>query len=136
MNIRETLDKIAAKRILVLDGAMGSMIQTFGLTEEDFRGERFAEHTVLVKGNNDLLSLTQEHIISDIHCQYLEAGADLIETNTFNSTTISLADYAMADLSYELNKAGAELARKACNLYSTPEKPRFVVGVLGPTSKT
>lgn len=136
MTTRETLDNIVANRILILDGAMGSMIQTFALTEEDFRGTQFAGHGVLVKGNNDLLSLTRPDIIRDIHCQYLEAGADLIETNTFNSTCISLADYDMADLSYTLNKAGAELARKACDTYTSAEKPRFVVGVLGPTSKT
>ena len=136
MSIRQTLDLILEKRLLVLDGAMGTMIQSFGLQEADFKGERFKNHPVLLRGNNDLLSITRPDIIQKIHEDYLSAGADLIETNTFNSTSVSLADYKMEVLAYELNKAGAILAKKACAKYSTPLKPRFVVGVLGPTSKT
>ncbi len=136
MNIRQTLDRILENRILVLDGAMGTMIQARRLSEADFRGERFATHGVQVRGNNDLLSLTRPDVISAIHEQYLDAGADLIETNTFNATSISLADYKMEELSYELNRAGAILAKAACAKFSTSAQPRFAIGVLGPTSKT
>ncbi len=136
MNTRQTLDRILENRLLVLDGAMGTMIQALRLGEADFRGERFAAHPVQVRGNNDLLSLTRPDVITGIHAQYLEAGADLVETNTFNSTSISLSDYKMEDLSYELNRAGAMLAKAACAKYSTPGRPRFAIGVLGPTSKT
>ena len=127
-----------AKRVLVLDGAMGTMIQSHPLSEADFRGERFADHPTDVRGNNDLLSLTQPQIISDIHTAYLDAGADIIETNTFNSTAISMADYAMEPLVYELNLAAAQLARAAADEFAakTPDKPRFVAGVLGPTNRT
>ncbi len=126
------------KRVLVLDGAMGTMIQNHNLTEEDFRGNRFADWPVNVKGNNDLLCLTQPNIIQSIHEEYLEAGADIIETNTFNANHISLADYQMQDLTYEINLAAAKIARKAADKYTskTPDKPRFVAGVLGPTNKT
>ena len=124
-------------RIMILDGAMGSMIQTYKLTEEEYRGERFKDWPSDLKGNNDLLSLTQEKVIRDIHCAYLEAGADILETNTFNANAISMADYNMESLSYELNVASAKLARQACDEYTakTPEKPRFVAGVLGPTNR-
>ncbi|WP_373778142.1 methionine synthase [Glaesserella sp.] len=125
-----------AQRILILDGAMGTMIQQFKLTEADFRGERFKHSSVDLRGNNDLLTLTQPLVISSIHEKYLEAGADIIETNTFSSTTIAQADYELASIAYELNFAGAKLARIAADKYSTPEKPRFVAGILGPTNRT
>ena len=123
-------------RILVLDGAMGTMIQSYKLEEADYRGERFANHPCDLKGNNDLLSLTRPDIIRAIHTAYLDAGADILETNTFNSTTIALADYQQEDLAYELNEAGARLAREAADALSTDERPRFVAGVLGPTNRT
>ncbi|WP_038248336.1 methionine synthase [Ghiorsea bivora] len=124
------------QRILLLDGAMGTMIQAYKLEEADYRGERFADWPSELKGNNDLLSLTQPQIIKDIHTAYLEAGADILETNTFNSNKPSMADYGMEELVYEMNVAGAKLAREACDAASTPEKPRFVAGVIGPTSRT
>lgn len=127
-----------ARRILVLDGAMGTMIQRHGLEEADFRGERFARWPRDLKGNNDLLSLTQPAIIAGIHRLYLEAGADIIETNTFNSNRISLADYGQEELARELNEAGARLARTVADevTATTPEKPRFVAGAIGPTNRT
>ena len=124
------------QRILILDGAMGTMIQRHKLEEADYRGERFADWHTDVKGNNDLLVLTQPQIIRGIHEQYLEAGADIVETNSFNATRASMADYDMEDLAYEINVAAARLAREAADGYSTEAKPRFVAGVLGPTSKT
>ena len=126
------------KRILFLDGAMGTMIQRHKLEEADYRGEKFADWPSDLKGNNDLLSLTQPAIIKDIHALYLEAGADIIETNTFNSTRIAMADYGMEDLSHEINVASARLARETADVATarTPEKPRFVAGVLGPTNRT
>ena len=133
------VDKItqaAQQRILVLDGAMGTMIQRHTLEEAHFRGERFADWHTDLKGNNDLLSLTQPDIICDIHRAYLEAGADIIETNTFNSTQVSQADYQMESISREINVASAKLARVAADEFSTPERPRFVAGILGPTSRT
>ena len=133
------VDKItqaAQQRILVLDGAMGTMIQRHTLEEAHFRGERFADWHTDLKGNNDLLSLTQPDIICDIHRAYLEAGADIIETNTFNSTQVSQADYQMEAISREINVASAKLARVAADEFSTPERPRFVAGILGPTSRT
>ncbi len=133
------VDKItqaAQQRILVLDGAMGTMIQRHTLEEEHFRGERFADWHTDLKGNNDLLSLTQPNIVCDIHRAYLEAGADIIETNTFNSTQVSQADYQMESISREINVASAKLARLAADEFSTPERPRFVAGILGPTSRT
>ena len=133
------VDKItqaAQQRILILDGAMGTMIQRHTLEEEHFRGERFAGWHTDLKGNNDLLSLTQPDIICDIHRAYLEAGADIIETNTFNSTQVSQADYQMEAISREINVASAKLARVAADEFSTPERPRFVAGILGPTSRT
>jgi 5-methyltetrahydrofolate--homocysteine methyltransferase len=135
------LRDLLSKRILILDGAMGTMIQQYKLTEEDYRGTRFADFSVpgkelFVKGNNELLSLTQPQIISEIHEKYLAAGADLIETNTFGATGVAQDDYHMAHLAYEMNVQAAKLARAACDKYSTPDKPRFVAGALGPTPKT
>ena len=132
------LEQILKQRILILDGAMGSLIQTYKLDEAGYRGERFADWPSDVKGNNDLLSLTQPQIIYDIHKAYLEAGADIVETNTFNATSISMADYGMEALTYEINLESAKLARQACDDIETkiPNKPRFVAGVLGPTNRT
>lgn len=136
--MKKTLTDCLQERILVLDGAMGTMIQRFKLTEEDFRGERFKAHPSDLKGNNDLLSLTRPEIIKSIHKEYLEAGSDLIETNTFSSTSIAQADYKLETLAYELNKAGAQLAREAAEAFTEkePDKPRFVAGAIGPTNKT
>ena len=126
------------KRILIIDGAMGTMIQRHKLEEKDYRGERFKDWHTDVKGNNDLLSITRPDIIIDIHKQYLEAGADIIETNTFSSTVIAQADYDMQSLAYELNVASAKCARKAADEYTAknPAKPRFVAGAIGPLNKT
>ena len=132
----QQLTQILQQRILILDGAMGTMIQRHKLEEADYRGDRYADYHLDIKGNNDLLAITQPKLIQDIHESYLEAGADIIETNTFNATKVSMADYEMEDLAYELNVAGAKVARQAADKYSTPDKPRFVAGVLGPTSKT
>jgi 5-methyltetrahydrofolate--homocysteine methyltransferase len=132
----QQLPAILANRIAILDGAMGTMIQRFKLNEEQYRGERFKDFHKDVKGNNELLSLTRPDVIRDIHERYLAAGADLIETNTFGATTIAQADYDMADLAYEMNVASARIAREACDKYSTPDKPRFVAGAVGPTPKT
>lgn len=123
-------------RILVLDGAMGTMIQRVKLTEEDFRGERFANWTSPLKGDNDLLSITKPSVIQDIHEAFLEAGADILATNTFNATSVSQADYGMEAFVYEMNKTAAQIARTAAAHYSTPEKPRYVAGAIGPTNKT
>jgi 5-methyltetrahydrofolate--homocysteine methyltransferase len=136
---REQMLRVAAnQRILILDGAMGTMIQEHKFTEEDYRGERFADWPSEIKGNNDLLTLSQPKVIFDIHCAYLAAGADILETNTFNSTSISMADYNMQSLAKEMNIEAAKLARQAADKFTakTPEKPRFVAGVLGPTSRT
>jgi 5-methyltetrahydrofolate--homocysteine methyltransferase len=132
------LHRAAAERILILDGAMGTMIQRRGLTEADYRGERWANHPHELKGNSDVLVITRPDVILDIHRLYLEAGADLVETNTFSGQAISQADYALEDASYDINVAGARLARQACDEYTakTPEKPRFVAGSLGPTNRT
>jgi 5-methyltetrahydrofolate--homocysteine methyltransferase len=124
------------QRILILDGAMGTMIQRYKLTEADYRGERFSAWPRDLKGNNDLLVLTRPEVIKAIHSEYLAAGADIIETNTFGANATTLNAYGMAELNYELNVAGARLAREACDAYGTPDKPRFVAGVLGPTDKT
>ncbi|RFZ83541.1 methionine synthase [Mucilaginibacter terrenus] len=134
MDIRKELEK----RILVIDGAMGTMIQRYELTEDDFRGERFRDHASDLKGNNDLLNLTRPDVIKAIHCEYLEAGADIIETNTFSTQRISLADYHMEELAYELSYEGARLAREAADEYTAkdPSKPRFVAGAVGPTNRT
>ena len=135
--IEELKDRLG-RRIIVLDGAMGTMIQKQNLSEADFRGERFAAHPCDLKGNNDLLVLTQPDLIGSLHREYLEAGADMIETNTFNSTAVSMADYQMEHLAYELNVAGATVARKAADAVMTqdPSRPRFVAGVMGPTNRT
>ena len=132
----QALPGILESRIAILDGAMGTMIQRFKLGEAQYRGERFKDFPKDVKGNNELLSLTRPDVISDIHERYLAAGADLIETNTFGATTVAQADYDMADLAVEMNLESAKLARAACDKYSTPDKPRFVCGALGPTPKT
>lgn len=130
--------KALQERILVLDGAMGTMLQAYKFSESDFRGDRFQEHSIPLKGNNDLLSITQPQAIKEVHLTYLEAGADIIETNTFSGTTVAMADYEMEDLVYELNYESAKLAREAADYYTqkTPEKPRFVAGSIGPTNKT
>ncbi len=137
------LQQLLKERILILDGAMGTMIQQYKLTEADYRGERFAEfkapageRELFVKGNNELLSLTQPQVIQEIHEKYLEAGADIIETNTFGATSVAQDDYHMAALVYEMNVASAKLAKNACDKFSTTDKPRFVAGTLGPTPKT
>ena len=132
----QALAGILAQRIAILDGAMGTMIQRFKLNEAQYRGERFKDFERDVKGNNELLSLTRPDVIQDIHESYLAAGADLIETNTFGATTIAQEDYRMAHLAREMNLESAKLARAACDKFSTPDKPRFVVGALGPTPKT
>jgi 5-methyltetrahydrofolate--homocysteine methyltransferase len=142
----QQLPALLEKRILILDGAMGTMIQRFKLNEAQYRGDgytgpgsqggRFKDFHKDIKGNNELLSLTRPDVIQDIHESYLVAGADLIETNTFGATTVAQADYDMADLASEMNYASARVARAACDKFSTPEKPRFVVGALGPTPKT
>ncbi|HEY0563268.1 MAG TPA: methionine synthase [Methylophilus sp.] len=138
-----TLRELLAQRILILDGAMGTMIQQYKLTEADYRGTRFVDfkapqgqRELFVKGNNELLTLTQPHVIQEIHEQYLAAGADIIETNTFGATSVAQDDYHMAHLVYEMNVQAAKLAKAACQKYSTPDKPRFVAGALGPTPKT
>jgi 5-methyltetrahydrofolate--homocysteine methyltransferase len=133
-----TIESLLKQRILILDGAMGTMIQKHHLEEDDFRGERFKDWPSNLKGNNDLLSITQPDIIKAIHTEYLEAGAHIIETNTFNATRIAMADYQMSDLVYELNVAGAQVARQAADemMAKTPDNPRFVAGVLGPTNRT
>jgi 5-methyltetrahydrofolate--homocysteine methyltransferase len=142
----QQLPEILTQRIAILDGAMGTMIQRLKLTEANYRGQgytgpdavgdRFAEHALDVKGNNELLSLTRPDVIRDIHEAYLAAGADLIETNTFGATQIAQEDYKMAELAREMNLASARLARAACDKFSTPDKPRFVAGAVGPTPKT
>ena len=132
----QSLPAILQQRLIILDGAMGTMIQRLKLTEAQYRGERFKDFHKDVKGNNELLSLTQPQFIRDIHEKYLAAGADLIETNTFGATTVAQADYDMAHLAREMNVASARLARAACDKYSTPDKQRFVAGALGPTPKT
>ncbi len=132
------LAKIARERILILDGAMGTMIQRYGLDEAGYRGERFQDHKSDLKGNNDLLVLSQPNIILEIHEAYLDAGSDIIETNTFNATSISQADYKLESLAYEINLQAAKIARKATDNWTkrTPDKPRFVAGAIGPTNRT
>ena len=132
----QALPEILKTRIAILDGAMGTMIQRFKLSEADYRGERFKDFPKDVKGNNELLSLTRPDVIRDIHEGYLAAGADLIETNTFGATTVAQADYDMQHLAREMNLQSAKIARAACDKFSTPDKPRYVVGALGPTPKT
>ena len=134
----KTINELVAHRVLILDGAMGTMIQKYNLSEADFRGDCFTEQPGQMKGNNDLLCLTAPHVIQDIHRKYLEAGADIIETNTFNAQRISMADYHVQDYCREINLAGAKLARELADEYTrkNPEKPRFVAGSVGPTNKT
>jgi 5-methyltetrahydrofolate--homocysteine methyltransferase len=143
--IETQLREILSRRIMILDGAMGTIIQQYKLDEAAYRGERFAgfaapegagNRELFVKGNNELLTLTQPQVIQEIHERYLAAGADLIETNTFGATGVAQDDYHMAHLAYEMNVEAAKLARAACDKYSTPDKPRFVAGALGPTPKT
>ncbi|MBS1549296.1 MAG: homocysteine S-methyltransferase family protein [Bacteroidetes bacterium] len=138
MNSNIKIKEILKSRILVLDGAMGTMLQRHKFSEEDFRGERFKDWKTSVKGNNDLLSLTQPQAIAEVHRQYFEAGADIVETNTFSGTTIAMADYAMEELVYELNFESAKIARKVADEFTEkePHKPRFVAGAIGPTNKT
>ena len=133
-----TFRELLARRILILDCAMGTMIQSYRLDEKDYRGERFANHPGELKGNNDLLSITQPHIIRAIHEATMEAGSDIIETNTFSSTSIAQADYEMPDLAYELNYEAARVAREAAYAFTEkdPDRPRFVAGALGPTNRT
>ena len=133
-----TIQDLLKERILILDGAMGTMIQRHTLTEEDFRGERFKNHKFTLKGNNDLLSITRPDIIKDIHRQYYEAGADIAETNTFSGTTIAQADYHLEEAVYDLNFQSAKIAREVADEFTArePHKPRFVAGAMGPTNKT
>tara|TARA_R110002167_G_scaffold20460_6_gene75214 strand:- start:2090 stop:3091 length:1002 start_codon:yes stop_codon:yes gene_type:complete len=133
-NIKQALQD----RILILDGAMGTMLQRYKFTEEDFRGERFKDYPSPLQGNNDLLSITQPQAIKDVHAKYFEAGADIVETNTFSGTTIAMADYHLEDLVYELNFQSAKIAREVADAFTLkePHKPRFVAGSIGPTNKT
>ena len=132
------LEDLLKERILVLDGAMGTMIQAYNFKEDDYRGIRFQEHPSPLQGNNDLLSLTQPEVIKTIHTKYFEAGADIVETNTFSSTTVGMADYQMEDLVYELNYESAKLAKEVAQAFTEkePHKPRFVAGSIGPTNRT
>ncbi|MES9847463.1 MAG: homocysteine S-methyltransferase family protein, partial [Candidatus Thiodiazotropha sp.] len=130
------IESLLKQRILILDGAMGTMIQRHKLDEQDYRGERFADWPCDLKGNNDLLVLSQPAIIGSIHEAYLAAGADILETNSFGANRISMADYQMESLAYEMSEASARLAREAADKYTSPDKPRFVAGVLGPTNRT
>ena len=145
MNIREpqgvytraqALPGLLAQRIVIIDGAMGTMIQRYKLTEADYRGSRFADHPKDLKGNNELLQFTRPDVIREIHDQYLAAGADIIETNTFGATSIAQEDYGLASVAREMNVAAARIARQAADAASTPDKPRFVAGALGPTPRT
>ena len=130
------LPGILQQRIVVLDGAMGTMIQRYKLGEADYRGTRFADHGKDLKGNNELLQFTRPDVISEIHEQYLAAGADIIETNTFGATTVAQEDYELAHVAREMNVVAARLARAACDKFSTPDRPRLVAGALGPTPRT
>lgn len=132
------IHKAIQQRILVLDGAMGTMLQQYNFSEENFRGQRFKDYKIPLKGNNDLLSLTQPEAIAEVHRKYFEAGADIVETNTFSGTTIAMADYQMEDLVYELNFESAKIAKKIAQEFTNknPEKPRFVAGSIGPTNRT
>jgi 5-methyltetrahydrofolate--homocysteine methyltransferase len=136
--MKKQIEEILKERIMILDGAMGTMIQAYKFEEEDYRGERFKDYEVLLKGNNDLLTLTQPEAIKEIHRKYFEAGADIVETNTFSGTTIAMADYAMEDLVYELNYEAARIAKEVALEFTAkePHKPRFVAGSMGPTNKT
>jgi 5-methyltetrahydrofolate--homocysteine methyltransferase len=130
------LPELLKNRIVVLDGAMGTMIQRYRLQENDFRGDRFAKHPKDLKGNNDLLPFTRPDVVLEIHEKYLAAGADIIETNTFGATSVAQEDYGLGGIAHELNVAAARLARQACDRFSSPDKPRFVAGAIGPTPKT
>ena len=134
----KNLHQIVKERILVIDGAMGTMIQEYKLEEKDYRGDRFQNHPLDVKGNSDLLSITQPHVVEAIHKAYLDAGADIIETNSFTATSIAQADYQMEHLAYEMNLEAAKIAKKAATEYTQidPSKPRFVAGAFGPTNRT
>ena len=136
--MKTTIHDELRKRILVLDGAMGTMLQRYKFTEEDFRGEKFKDWSSPVQGNNDMLSITQPEAIAEVHAKYFEAGADIVETNTFSGTTIAMADYGMEDYVYELNYESAKIAKKVAQEFTEkePEKPRFVAGAMGPTNKT
>ncbi|HJN05265.1 MAG TPA: homocysteine S-methyltransferase family protein, partial [Bacteroidales bacterium] len=136
--MKSEIEKELKQRILVLDGAMGTMIQRFGLVEEDYRGEKFKNIHSLQKGNNELLNLTQPKIITDIHEEFLSAGADIIGTNTFNGTRISQGDYGLEELVYDINFKSAKIAKQAADKFTnlTPGKPRYVAGAMGPTNKT
>ena len=138
MSVNTRIREILNQRIMIIDGAMGTMIQTYNLNEEQYRGERFKDISQLVKGNNDLLCITQPDIILAIHKQFLDAGADIIETNTFNAQVISMEDYKMTELVDEINIEAAKIARKAADEYTSkdPSKPRFVAGAVGPTNRT
>lgn len=132
------IKQLLTEKVLVLDGAMGTMLQAFEFSEEDFRGSRFKNHSLPLKGNNDLLSITQPEAIKQVHLRYLEAGADIIETNTFSGTSIAMADYALEDLVYELNYESAKLAKEATKAFEEkhPNSPKFVAGAIGPTNRT
>jgi 5-methyltetrahydrofolate--homocysteine methyltransferase len=136
--IFDTLRTIMSQRIMILDGGMGTQIQARGLTADDYRGEEFKDHPHELAGNNDFLVLTRPDVILDIHRNYLESGADIIETNTFSGTTIAQADYGCEKYVYRMNKVAAQLAKQACVEYTAkdPSKPRFVAGSIGPTNKT
>lgn len=136
--MKTTIHDELRKRILVLDGAMGTMLQRYKFTEEDFRGEKFKDWSSPVQGNNDMLSITQPEAIAEVHAKYFEAGADIVETNTFSGTTIAMADYDMEEFVYELNYESAKIAKKVAQEFTEkePEKPRFVAGAMGPTNKT
>ena len=137
-NQRALLSQLLEKRILIIDGAMGTMIQQRQLTEAQFRGVRFANHSHDLRGNNDLLTLTAPNVVEAIHNDYLEAGADIIETNTFNSTAVSQADYGLEEIVFEMNQEAARIANKAAANWTarTPDRPRLVAGVIGPTNRT
>lgn len=137
-NIKASLKETLAKRIMILDGAMGTMIQQYKLEEEDFRGDRYADHPCPLKGNNDLLSITRPDVIQEIHEKYFEVGADFACTNTFSGTTIAQADYQMESEVYDINFQSAQCAKRAADKYTelTPEKPRYVIGAIGPTNRT
>ncbi|MCU1602700.1 MAG: methionine synthase, partial [Frankiales bacterium] len=135
-DVTDELSATLRRRVMVLDGAMGTAIQRDRPDEAGYRGKRFKDWPSDVQGNNDLLTLTQPQIIAGIHREYLQAGADIIETNTFNANAVSLADYGMQELAYELNYESALLARRECDALSTPDKPRYVAGALGPTTRT
>ena len=134
--MNKTIKDILKERILILDGAMGTMIQRYNLKEKDFRGTQFVNSENDLKGNNDLLSITRPEIIKEIHAEYLKAGADIIETNTFSGTTIAQADYKLESAVYDINFQSAKIAKEAAKEFSTPDKPRFVAGAIGPTNRT